>query len=59
MFAPKVDQTEALELVCRDFIKCIRNRKKPDADGEAGLQVVRLLKAAERSLRKNGEFVLL
>jgi predicted dehydrogenase len=50
MHAPKVDQTEALELACRDFVDSVRNGRPPRADGRAGLRVVRLLEAAQRSL---------
>jgi predicted dehydrogenase len=50
MYAPKVDQTEPLELACRDFVRCVRAGRRPLADGGAGLRVVRLLEAAQRSL---------
>ena len=57
MVAPKVDQTEALELMCRDFVTSIRSGRDPLADGSAGLGVVRLLEAAQQSMDKLGVMV--
>jgi predicted dehydrogenase len=52
--APRVAQTEALQLEVRDFIDAIRTGRRPLSDGVAGLRVVRVLEAAMRSLRQNG-----
>jgi predicted dehydrogenase len=52
--SPRVPMTEALQLEMRDFIDCVRSGKKPRSDGEAGLQVVRVLELAMRSLRSGG-----
>jgi predicted dehydrogenase len=57
MVAPKVDQTEALEVGCRHFIECIRQGRTPDTGGKSGLQVVRLLEAAQRSMSEMGRVV--
>ena len=54
LLVPKVDQTEALETVCRHFIHCIRTGEKPITDGYAGLRVVELLQTAERSIKEEG-----
>lgn len=59
MYAPKLDQTEPLELVCKDFVEGIRTGKTPLTDGEAGLRVVQLLEAAQRSMDCGGEVVAL
>lgn len=59
MYAPKVDQTEALEIECRHFIECIVKKSRPITDGYAGLQVVELLEAAQRSLERGGEVISL
>jgi hypothetical protein len=37
----------------------VRDRQRPIVDGAAGLRVVRLLEAAERSLRNGGQRVAL
>jgi predicted dehydrogenase len=57
MFAPHIDQTEALSLMAADFIRAIRTRNKPASDGYAGLNVVKVLEAADRSLRMGGQLV--
>jgi len=57
MMAPKIDQAEALEVVCRHFVDCILEGKKPLTDGRAGLQVVRLLQAAQESMENRGKAV--
>jgi len=59
VWAPKVDQTEALKLELGSFIDCIRSGQCPSNDGAAGLRVVRLLEAAEQSLRERGQTVCL
>ena len=55
MWAPKVEEIEALELETRYFLDCVKNGTKPFNDGQAGLRVVRILEAAERSLRQHKE----
>jgi predicted dehydrogenase len=57
MWAPKVEQTEALASEIRYFIDCITRDKVPFNDGFAGLRVVKLLEAADRSLAEMGTAV--
>jgi predicted dehydrogenase len=57
VWAPKLDATEALRYVVAEFIDAIRNGRKPLTDGEAGLRVVRLLEAAQTSIKRGGQFV--
>ena len=57
MYAPNLDQTEALTLLCSDFIESIIKGKKPLSDGVAGLNVVKLLEAGQRSLKNGGALV--
>ncbi|MCX7763013.1 MAG: Gfo/Idh/MocA family oxidoreductase, partial [Candidatus Kryptonium sp.] len=54
MYAPKVDDTEALSLVCKNFIESIETGEKPITDGISGLKVVKILEAAEKSIKNNG-----
>jgi predicted dehydrogenase len=51
LLVPKVDQTEALEVACNHFVHCIQTGERPITDGYAGLRVVELLEAAERSMK--------
>jgi predicted dehydrogenase len=55
MHAPTFDRQEALALVAREFADSIRQRRPPLTDAAAGLRVVALLEAAERSLRARGQ----
>jgi predicted dehydrogenase len=57
MWAPKLDTTEGLKTEMQHFIDCIESGGAAETDGQAGLRVVRLLEAAERSLAKRGEIV--
>jgi predicted dehydrogenase len=59
MWAPQVDQIEALRAETAYFLKCIQENQKPFNDGAAGLRVVRILEAAEKSIRSRGEAVAL
>jgi predicted dehydrogenase len=51
---PYVKMSEPLRLECQHFIECIHSRTQPKSDGHDGLRVVRVLDAAQRSLRRNG-----
>ena len=59
MWAPQVEQLEALHVELSYFAECILNSKTPFNDGHAGLRIVRMLEAAEASIQKRGEFVRL
>ena len=59
VWAPKVQQTEALKVELDYFIDCITHDRTPLNDGEAGLRVVRLLEAAQASLQERGKLVSL
>ncbi len=58
MFAPKIEETEALRVETRYFLDCIQDGTKPFNDGQAGLRVVRILEAAEQSLSQHRDIVL-
>lgn len=59
MWAPKVDQCEALRSELAYFANCINSGEEPFNDGEAGLRVVKMLEAAEASMRDKGKTVYL
>jgi predicted dehydrogenase len=54
MYAPKLEEFEALARGTEHFADCIMNGKKPMSDGEAGLEVVKVLVASKESLKKKG-----
>jgi predicted dehydrogenase len=56
VWAPKLDTTEALRYVVAEFLDSIRLGRRPLTDGEAGLRVVRLLEAAQQSIKCGGQF---
>jgi predicted dehydrogenase len=57
MWAPRLDATEALQTEALHFIDCVENNKRPETDGHAGLRLVRIVEAAEKSLRARGQLV--
>jgi len=59
MHVPKIDNTEALKLEVEYFVECIEKNKKPINDGEAGLCVVRMLEAADKSLKYDSKKIKL
>ncbi len=54
MHSPQLEVSEALKVEAAHFVDCIRNKKRPISDGEAGLRVVRILEAATQSLKLKG-----
>jgi predicted dehydrogenase len=59
MQAPYIRQEEPLKVECQHFLDCIRSGERPISCGEHGLELVRILEATSRSLKKNGARVLL
>ncbi len=59
MWAPKLDQTEALAVETNYFIDCVSKNVAPFNDGHAGLRVVRILEAASKSMKDRGHPVTL
>ncbi|MGI9052506.1 MAG: Gfo/Idh/MocA family protein [Ilumatobacteraceae bacterium] len=54
MWAPRIDNIEALRIEAEHFVECARERRTPLTDGVAGLRIVRILEAATRSLDQRG-----
>jgi hypothetical protein len=57
MWAPKIENVEALKAELAYFVGCIENGQLPFNDGMSGLRVVRMLEAAQKSLSRKGEAV--
>jgi len=51
---PHIKMSEPLMLECRDFVDCVINGTSPRTGAADGLEVVRVLAAAQESLDKNG-----
>ncbi len=54
MWAPRIEQNEALAAETNYFVECVSNSQRPFNDGLAGLRIVRLLEAADKSLKNRG-----
>jgi predicted dehydrogenase len=48
---PSIDFAEPLRLECQHFLECIANDTEPQSSGWIGLKVVKILEAADSSLR--------
>jgi predicted dehydrogenase len=59
MWAPQLEQVEALRQELTYFVDCISNGQEPFNNGCAGLRVVNMLEAASESLSKSGALVRL
>jgi predicted dehydrogenase len=53
--SPYVHLEEPLRLECLHFAECVLDRARPLTDGRNGLEVVRVIEAAQRSLRSGVE----
>jgi len=54
MWAPKVEQTEALAAEAKYFAECVARNETPFNDGQAGWRVVKMLEAADKSVKDRG-----
>ena len=54
LWSPNVPATEALAIEAAHFVACIQKHEKPITSGEAGLDIVRILEAADQSMRNRG-----
>lgn len=48
---PRISLAEPLRIECQHFIDCIVNKRRPRSDGQAGLGVVKILEAAQDSMK--------
>ncbi|MGH7164752.1 MAG: Gfo/Idh/MocA family protein [Nitrospiraceae bacterium] len=51
---PHIGSAEPLRLECQHFLQCVRTGAVPRSDGAHGLQVIRVLAAAQTSLERDG-----
>ena len=54
MYAPRIDHAEALKVLIDHLVDCITHKKNPITDGESGLRIIRILEAADKSIKKGG-----
>ena len=59
MYSPYLNQIEPLKVETQKFIECVQYGKESESSGHEGLQVVRVLEAASKSLQNGGGRVFL
>jgi predicted dehydrogenase len=59
IWAPRIEQVEALKVETQYFVDCVEKDQKPFNDGVAGLEIVKMLEAANASLAKKGGMIYL
>jgi predicted dehydrogenase len=59
VFVPPCPYPEPLRVECEHFVDCVLDGQRPATDGPQGLDVVRVLDAAERSMAEGGRPVRL
>lgn len=59
VYIPHIENVEALKVMMDHFVDCLARNEKPITDGEAGLRVVRLLEASQKSIQRGGEKVII
>jgi predicted dehydrogenase len=56
-YIPHVQQSEPLKAVCEHFLECIAKGTEPMSGGHEGLELVKILEAANLSLKSKGASV--
>jgi predicted dehydrogenase len=59
MYAPKIDTTEALYNMVNEFYRSVTEKRPAETDGHAGLRVLQILEACDRSIKADGANVRL
>lgn len=55
--SPHLEAVEPLKMECLDFIRAIETGEKTKSDGQNGLRIVKVLEAAEKSLKNKGALI--
>ena len=54
VWSPHLSRDEPLRTMAAHFIECVDQQRTPLTDGAAGLRIVRILDAAQRSIKAQG-----
>ena len=57
IFIPKIEQIEGLRNMAKDFINSIQNNKEPISNFNLGLEIVKILESAQKSIKNKGTIV--
>ena len=55
VWCPRIEPNEALQAEAMHFLECIDKKQTPQTDGEVGLRIVRMIEAADRSMKSHGK----
>lgn len=56
---PKIDNKEPLKIELTHFLDCIEKNITPRSDGKSGLRVVKVLEAAQKSIKERGKEIFI
>ncbi len=59
VFIPKVESMEALHGMASDFVNAVLNNSQPKSSMYSGLNVIKILEAAQKSIKQNGKEIKL
>ncbi|MDX2171918.1 MAG: Gfo/Idh/MocA family oxidoreductase [Bacteroidota bacterium] len=59
VFIPKVEMKEALLGMADNFVSSIKNKTTPVSSAQLGLDVIKILEAAQLSIKQNGKEIIL
>jgi predicted dehydrogenase len=59
LFIPKLENTEALENLTKEFLDCIRYNIQPKSNAAFSLEVIRILEAAQISIKNRGKEIFI
>ncbi|NJK78490.1 MAG: Gfo/Idh/MocA family oxidoreductase [Chloroflexaceae bacterium] len=54
IISPRIAISEPLKTQCKHFLECVTNGQRPITDGQAGVDIVRVMKAIEQSIHQHG-----
>jgi predicted dehydrogenase len=54
ILVPKLNMEEPLKIECQEFLDCIKHNRQPLADVDNGIEVLKVLEAAQKSLDSGG-----
>lgn len=55
VYVPKLELAEPLKKLVQDFVSCIENNTEPRATAIGGLNTIRILEAAQQSIKQSGK----
>jgi len=59
IYSPKIEMREPLKEELEHFVQAVLHQQRPRSDGQEALQVLRILDAAERSMKGGGKWISL